>query len=68
MSRDDIIALHFGTLRQPVTAANTVLKRLRRDGHIKAVMDRHQYLYMPADSQIKKDSAKIPHFLKIVEF
>jgi hypothetical protein len=68
MRRDDIIDIHFSGLKRPVTGANTVLKRLRRDGRVKASTDRHQYLYFPAESAMKQDSAKIPHFLKIVEF
>jgi hypothetical protein len=68
MTRDDIIDLHFSQLKNPVTCANTVLKRLRRDGYIEANMQHQPYLYFISPSPIKKDSAKIPHFLKIVEF
>lgn len=68
LTRDDIIDLHFSNLKQPVTCCNTVLKRLRRDGYIEVSTKQQPYLYFPAPSSIKKDSAKIPHFLKIVEF
>lgn len=68
MTRDDIIDLHFQGLKQPVTSCNTVLKRMRRDGHIEVSKDRQPYIYFPSPPGIKKDSAKIPHFLKIVEF
>lgn len=68
MTRDDIIDLHFKGLKNPVTCANTVLKRLRRDGYIEVSKERHPYIYFPSPAAIKKDSAKIPHFLKIVEF
>lgn len=68
MTRDDIIDLHFKGLRQPVTSCNTVLKRLRRDGRIEVNTNVQPYLYFPAPAAIKKDSAKIAHFLKIVEF
>jgi hypothetical protein len=68
MTRDDIIKLHFVGLKNPVTCANTVLKRLRRDGHIEVNTDYLPYIYFLSPSPIKKDSAKIPHFLKIVEF
>jgi len=68
MTRDDIIALHFSGLKNPVTCCNTVLKRLRRDGRIEVNTSLQPYLYFPAPAGIKKDSAKIPHFLKIVEF
>jgi hypothetical protein len=68
LSRDDIIDLHFKGLKQPITCCNTVLKRLRRDGYIDVNMNHQPYLYFSNPSPIKKDSAKIPHFLKIVEF
>lgn len=67
LTRDAIAELHFGALKQPVTNANFVLKRLRRDGHVKAITDRQPYVYTPTDSGIKRDSAKIPHFLSIAE-
>lgn len=68
LSRDLIIALHFKGLKSPVNCANTVLKRLRRDGHIEVNKDRQPYVYFPFPAPIKKDSSKIPHFLKIAEF
>ena len=68
LRRDDLIEIHFSHLKQPVTACNTVMKRLRRDGYVEANADNHQYLYFLSPSPIKKDSVKIPHFLKIVEF
>ncbi|PLR79697.1 hypothetical protein CVD25_06515 [Bacillus canaveralius] len=68
MTRDDIIELHFSNLKQPVTSCNTVLKRLRRDGHIEVSRDRQPYIYFPSPATIKKDSTKIPHFLQIVKF
>ncbi|MRX56733.1 hypothetical protein GJU41_22580 [Bacillus idriensis] len=68
MSRDDIIDLHFSGLKKPVTSCNTVLKRLRRDGQIEVNATRQPFMYFSSPASIKKDSAKIPHFLKIVEF
>lgn len=68
LTRDNIIDLHFSHLKQPVTSCNTVLKRLRRDGYIEVNTNYQQYLYFYSPSPIKKDSTKIPHFLKIVEF
>lgn len=68
LTRDDIIDLHFRHLKQPVTGANTVLKRLRRDGYIEANMNQQPYVYFASPVPIKKDSAKIPHFLRIVDF
>jgi hypothetical protein len=55
-------------LKNPVTCCNTVLKRLRRDGHIEVNTNQQPYIYFSSPAPIKKDSAKIPHFLKIVEF
>lgn len=68
LTRDDIIDLHFSHLKQPITCCNTVLKRLRRDGYIEVNTNHQPYLYFPSPASIKKDSTKIPHFLKIVEF
>lgn len=68
LSRQDIADLHFSGLKTPVTQANSVLKRLRRDGYVEACTDRRQYLYFTSPAPIKKDSQKIPHFLGIVDF
>lgn len=68
LTRDDIIDLHFSNLKQPVTCCNTVLKRLRRDGYIEVSTKQLPYIYFASPSPIKKDSTKIPHFLKIAEF
>ncbi|MEK5176934.1 replication-relaxation family protein [Heyndrickxia sp. FSL W8-0496] len=68
LTRDNIIDLHFSHLKQPVTSCNTVLKRLRRDGYIEVNTNYQQYLYFVSPAPIKKDSTKIPHFLKIAEF
>ncbi|MEK4565167.1 replication-relaxation family protein [Alkalihalobacillus sp. FSL R5-0424] len=67
MRRDDICKIHFSNLKQPVKACNNVLKRLRRDGYVHAITDRNQYFYHHAEQQLKKDSAKIPHFLAILD-
>lgn len=68
LSRDDIIDLHFSHLKQPITSCNAVLKRLRRDGYIEVCTNMQPYLYFLSPAPIKKDSMKIPHFLKIVQF
>jgi hypothetical protein len=68
LTRDDIIDLHFKDLKQPVTGCNTVLKRLRRDGYLEVSTKQLPYIYFATPSPIKKDSTKIPHFLKIAEF
>lgn len=68
MSRDDIADLHFSNLKNPINSTNNVLKRLTRDGHIKRSTHFQPYVYFHVDTNIKPDSAKIPHFLKIVQF
>jgi hypothetical protein len=68
LTRDDIIDLHFKDLKQPVTGCNNVLKRLRREGYIEVSTKQLPYIYFASPAPIKKDSTKIPHFLKIAEF
>lgn len=68
MTRDDIAEIHFSTLKSPITSANIVLKRLRRDGYIEANTERQPYVYFPSPAPIKKDSSKINHYLAIVDF
>lgn len=67
MSRDDIIDLHFQGLKNAVTCCNTVMKRLRRDGHVDANVSQHPYIYFSQPSSIRTTSQKIPHFLGIVD-
>lgn len=67
MSRDDIIDLHFQGLKNAVTCCNTVMKRLRRDGHVDANITQQPFVYFPQPSTLRKTSQKIPHFLGIVE-
>lgn len=68
LSRDLIASLHFNNVKNPITAANYVLKRLHRDKQIERATDRRQYIYFPAQGHIKKDSSKLGHFLQIAEF
>lgn len=68
LTRDDIIDLHFSKLKYPIGAANSVLNRLRLQGHITANINQQPYVYFVNPSPIKKDSQKIPHFLSIVDF
>lgn len=68
LTRNDIIELHFKGLKNPITCCNTVLKRLRRDGHIEVNISQQPYIYFSSPSPIKKDSSKIPHFLSIARF
>lgn len=67
MSRDDIIDLHFNGLKNAVTCCNTVMKRLRRDGHVDANISQQPFIYFPQPSTLRKTSQKIPHFLGIVD-
>lgn len=68
LRRDDLISMHFSHLTNKVAACNRVMKRLRRDGHVKAVTNNNQYVYMLSEQTMKPDSTKIPHFLHIVDF
>ena len=66
MSRDDIADIHFAGLNNAIGNCNAVLKRLYRDKLIERTADMLPYLYFPIDGAIKKDSAKLRHFLEIV--
>lgn len=65
---EDIAELYFSHTKHPVTQANIVLKRLRRDGLIKCSTERRKYVYYCAERQVKQDSQKIGHFLSIADF
>lgn len=66
MDRDSISELYFKGLKNPKFSANNVLLRLLRDGHIQRSTAYVPYLYFGSDTNIKKDSAKIGHFLAIL--
>jgi hypothetical protein len=66
MDRDSIAEIHFVGIKNPTTAANSVLLRLLRDGQIQRSTSFQPYVYFGAESQIKKNSAKIGHFLAIL--
>lgn len=68
LTRDHVAAVHFNGLKRAVTQANAVLKRLRRDALVDVSTDRRKYLYFPSPATIRKDSAKIPHYLAIADF
>lgn len=68
LTRDQIIELYFHNLKNPINSCNTVLKRMRRDGHIDVSTHMQPYIYFSSPAPIKKDSAKIPHFLAIAQF
>ncbi len=67
LTRDQIIEMHFGWLRNPVANANSVMLRLYRQGLVERTSDFRQYVYFPADGRLRKDSAKLRHFLAIVD-
>ncbi|QPA33388.1 hypothetical protein [Thermaerobacillus caldiproteolyticus] len=67
MDRDSIAELHFSHLKRPANSANAVLKRLVANGHIRrSEAFGAPFLYLTAESNIKKDSAKISHYLAIL--
>lgn len=67
MDRDSLAELHFSNLKNPQYAANNVLLRLMRDGHIQRSTAFSPYVYFGPEVQIKKNSQKIGHFLAILE-
>ncbi len=66
MSRDDIAAIHFANVNNAITTANRTLLRLYRQKKISRSEKYQPFVYFPADNAIKKNSAKIPHFLELV--
>jgi hypothetical protein len=68
LTRDDIADLHFAHTKHPITQANMVLKRLRRDGLLKCSTERRKYVYFPYESKVKPESQKISHFLAVADF
>jgi hypothetical protein len=66
MDRDSISELFFANLKNPKYAANNVLLRLLRDGQIQRSTAFVPYCYFGPDIEMKKNSAKIGHFLAIV--
>ena len=66
MDRDSIAEIHFSGLKNPITAANSVLLRLLRDGQIQRSTSFQPFEYFGVESQIKIQSQKIGHFLAIM--
>lgn len=62
MSRDDIIDLHFQGLKNAVTCCNTVMKRLRRDGHVDANISQQPYIYFLNPAHFAKLAKRFPTF------
>jgi hypothetical protein len=67
MDRDSIAQIHFNHLKNPKDAANSVLLRLLREGHIQRSTSFVPYVYFGPEISMKQNSAKIGHFLAIVE-
>lgn len=67
MSLTDIADIHFKGLKRPSNSANNVLNRLYRDGKIKRSTSFQPYVYYGPDTNLKENSAKIGHYLAIVE-
>ncbi|WP_404351631.1 replication-relaxation family protein [Sutcliffiella horikoshii] len=67
MDRDSIAELHFAGLKNPRFAANNVLLRLLRERHIQRSTAFVPYVYFGGDVSMKKNSAKIGHFLAILD-
>jgi hypothetical protein len=67
IDRDSIAELHFGNVKNPIKAANNVLLRLLREGKIQRTKETIPYCYIGPDVTVKKDSAKIGHYLSIAE-
>ena len=66
MDRDSIAELHFAGLKRPVNSANSVLKRLVTNGHIRrSTKFGAPYLYLSKETSLREDSAKIGHYLAI---
>ncbi|WP_308160865.1 MULTISPECIES: hypothetical protein [unclassified Bacillus (in: firmicutes)] len=66
MSKDDIAELHFRKLNNPKYAANNILLRLHREGYVQRSTAFVPYVYFGPEVSMKKNSAKIGHFLAIV--
>ncbi|WP_236888021.1 hypothetical protein [Cytobacillus oceanisediminis] len=66
MDRNSVAELHFANLKNPISAANTVLLRLLREGQIQRTTATIPYCYYGPELTIKKNSAKIGHWLAIL--
>jgi len=66
MDRDSIAELHFSNMKNQKDSTNHVLLRLLRDGHIQRSTAFSPYVYFSTETNMKKDSTKIGHFLAIL--
>jgi hypothetical protein len=67
MDRDSIAEIHFKDLKNPKDSTNHVLLRLIRDGHIQRSTAFVPYVYFSPETNMKKNSQKIGHFLAILD-
>jgi hypothetical protein len=68
MDRDSIAELHFSDKKRPINSANSVLKRLVADGHIRrSTKFGAPFLYLSKETTLRDDSAKIGHYLAILD-
>jgi hypothetical protein len=67
LDRDQLIELHFSTVKDKVNSCNKVLKRLQRDGHVSCDLSRRPYVYFPEPSTVSKKSSKLNHFMSIAD-
>lgn len=66
MDRDSIAEIHFSNVKNPKDSTNHVLLRLLRDGHIQRSKSFVPYVYFGPDVNMKQNSAKVGHFLAIL--
>lgn len=66
MDRDSISELHFKGLKNPKDSTNHVLLRLIREGHIDRSTAFVPYIYFSQETNMKKNSQKVGHFLAIL--
>jgi hypothetical protein len=66
MDRNSIAEIHFSNVKEPQKAANNVLLRLTRDGEIQRSKAFTPFVYFGPDINMKQNSAKIKHFLEIL--
>ena len=66
MDRDSIAEIHFSNVKNPKDSTNHVLLRLLREGEIQRSKSFVPYVYFGTDVNMKRNSAKVGHFLAIL--
>jgi hypothetical protein len=66
MDRDSIAEIHFKGLKNPADSCNHTLLRLIRENYIERSTAFVPYVYFSSETNIKKNSQKIGHFLAIL--